>query len=260
MWREKLVANLEALTRQLWQVGITDVFADGSFAEDKDHPNDIDGYFVCDLARLSSGQLERDLNLLDPNKVWTWDPRSRQPFRGYPKKQLPMWHAYRVELYPHVPGLGIGTGIVDRQRSRVTSGSSDANSMNSTTFAALAICSSRCASRRESPSATWPNGWTCMSHRCRAMSGTSISASRWSVRLRCWMCSTCDLPRKLKSNRSGRWPPADNGCNNSGSPRRGQTPRTRYGRAQLGFPPARLHGGSRRRSLGAVCPRAIERF
>jgi hypothetical protein len=113
-WREKLVANLEVLTNQLWKVGITDVFADGSFAEDKDHPNDIDGYFVCDLDRLKSGQLERELNLLDPNKVWTWDPRSRKPFLDYPKRQLPMWHTYRVELYPHVTGLGIGSGIRDR--------------------------------------------------------------------------------------------------------------------------------------------------
>ena len=113
-WRALLVNNLETLTRQLWQVGITEVFADGSFAEDKDHPNDIDGYFVCDLARLKSGQLERELNLLDPHKVWTWDPASRRPYRGYPKRQLPMWHRYRVELYPHVPGLGIGCGILDR--------------------------------------------------------------------------------------------------------------------------------------------------
>ena len=57
VWRAKLVANLETLTRQLWQVGIREVFADGSFAEDKDHPNDIDGYFVCDLDRLKSGEL-----------------------------------------------------------------------------------------------------------------------------------------------------------------------------------------------------------
>jgi len=33
---------------------------------------------------------------------------------GYPKRQLPMWHRYRVELYPHVPGLGLGSGILDR--------------------------------------------------------------------------------------------------------------------------------------------------
>lgn len=113
-WRAKLVDNLEVLTRQLWQVGISEVFADGSFAEDKDHPNDIDGYFVCSLDLLRSGQLIRELNLLDPYKVWTWDPASRRPYRGYPKRQLPMWHRYRVELYPHVPGLGFGSGIRDR--------------------------------------------------------------------------------------------------------------------------------------------------
>ncbi len=113
-WRELLVANLEILTMQLWQVGIREVFADGSFAEDKDHPNDIDGYFVCALQPLITGELARELNLLDPAKIWTWDPVSRKPYRGYPKKQLPMWHRYRVELYPHVPGLGIGCGIFDK--------------------------------------------------------------------------------------------------------------------------------------------------
>jgi hypothetical protein len=113
-WRERLVNNLEVLTRQLWQVGIREIFADGSFAEDKEHPNDIDGYFECDLKELMTGELERKLNLLDPSKVWTWDPASRKPYRGYPKKQLPMWHKYRVELYPHVPGLGMGSGILDK--------------------------------------------------------------------------------------------------------------------------------------------------
>src|SRR6202167_1940311 len=113
-WRDELVANLEILTRQLWQVGILEVFADGSFAEDKDHPNDIDGYFVCSLVELKTGELVRHLNLLDPFKIWTWDPSARKPYRGYPKKQLPMWHRYRVELYPHVPGLGIGCGIRDK--------------------------------------------------------------------------------------------------------------------------------------------------
>jgi hypothetical protein len=104
-WRRHLLDNLEILVKQLWQVGITDIFIDGSFAEDKDHPNDIDGYFVCDLMRLASGDFQRELNLLDPHKVWTWDPASRRPYRGYPKRQLPMWHQYRVELYPHFTGL-----------------------------------------------------------------------------------------------------------------------------------------------------------
>jgi hypothetical protein len=112
-WREYLVNNLEVLTKQLWQVGVREIFADGSFAEDKEHPNDIDGYFVCDFMELATGELQRKLNLLDPSKIWTWEPSSRKPYRGYPKKQLPMWHRYRVELYPHVPGLGKGSGILD---------------------------------------------------------------------------------------------------------------------------------------------------
>jgi hypothetical protein len=107
-WRKHLVDNLEILVNQLWRVGVTEVFIDGSFTEDKDHPNDIDGYFVCDLMRLASGELQRELNLLDPHKVWTWDPSSRRPCRGYPKRQLPMWHQYRVELYPHFAGLPSG--------------------------------------------------------------------------------------------------------------------------------------------------------
>ncbi len=110
-WRAHLVDNLAVLVRQLWQVGLTEIFVDGSFAEDKDHPNDIDGYFACDLMDLASGRLEARLNLLDPHKVWTWDPASRRSYRGYPKKQLPMWHVYRVELYPHVGQL---SGIRDR--------------------------------------------------------------------------------------------------------------------------------------------------
>lgn len=100
-WRRQLVESLSVLVRQLWQVGVVEIFIDGSFVEDKEHPNDIDGYFVCDLKRLASGELQRELNLLDPHKVWTWDPASRRPLRGYPKRQLPMWHVYRVELYPH---------------------------------------------------------------------------------------------------------------------------------------------------------------
>jgi hypothetical protein len=110
-WRARLVDNLEVLVKQLFQVGVTDIFADGSFVEDKDHPNDIDGYFVCELRELASGELQRKLNLLDPHKIWTWDPRERRPFRGYPKKQLPMWHQYRIELYPH---FGQESGLRDR--------------------------------------------------------------------------------------------------------------------------------------------------
>src|ERR1700732_4902670 len=53
-WRTRLVRNLGVMAAQLWQVGITAIFVDGSFVEDKDHPNDIDGYFECDVRYLAS--------------------------------------------------------------------------------------------------------------------------------------------------------------------------------------------------------------
>lgn len=103
-WRLHLVKQLEIVINQLWAVGITEIFINGSFVEDKLHPNDIDGYFVTDLMRFATGDLHKELNLLDPG-IWTWDPNSRKPYRGHTKAQLPMWHKYRVELYPHCDGI-----------------------------------------------------------------------------------------------------------------------------------------------------------
>lgn len=110
-WRLHLICQLEELVQELRKVGITNIYADGSFAENKNHPNDIDGYFECDRMEFLTGKLERELNLLNPHKVWTWDPGSRRTYQGYPKGQLPMWHHYRVELWPH---YGQNSGIVDQ--------------------------------------------------------------------------------------------------------------------------------------------------
>ena len=54
-WREHLVCNLETLVGELVRVGIHDVWIDGSFVEDKDHPNDVDGYFLCTRNGTFSG-------------------------------------------------------------------------------------------------------------------------------------------------------------------------------------------------------------
>jgi len=113
-WRLGLVENLAILVGQLWEVGLTEIFVNGSFVEDKDHPNDIDGYFECSFADVATGELQRTLNELDPYKVWTWDPSSRRSYRNQPKLQLPMWHRYRVELYPHFVDLSLpSSGIRD---------------------------------------------------------------------------------------------------------------------------------------------------
>lgn len=109
-WRAQLVTNLGVLAAQLWRVGVERIFIDGSFVEDKDRPNDIDGYFECDRESLFNGELEERLNQLDTHRCWTWAPESRRPYRGFAKLQLPMWHVYRVELYPH---YGQFSGIRD---------------------------------------------------------------------------------------------------------------------------------------------------
>lgn len=109
-WRLQLVNNLSIMVGQLWQVGIGDIYIDGSFVEDKDHPNDIDGYFECDPVQFVRSQLQQ-LNQLDPYGIWRWDAASRQPDSNSTKYQLPMWHRYRVELFPHYGQL---CGIFDQ--------------------------------------------------------------------------------------------------------------------------------------------------
>jgi hypothetical protein len=107
VWRGQLVDNASILINQLWQVGITEIFLDGSFVEEKPYPHDIDGYFECSPADLVR-TIVPTLNQIDPYKIWTWSPASRKPAPGSMKNQLPMWHRYRVELYPHYPGLLTG--------------------------------------------------------------------------------------------------------------------------------------------------------
>lgn len=110
-WRRKLVDNLETVSKQLWAIGITNIYIDGSFVEDKDHPKDIDGYFECDVYRVRTGKLQEQLNAQAGFKVWTWDRTARRPHHESDKSELPMWHTYRVELYPHC--INMWSGIRD---------------------------------------------------------------------------------------------------------------------------------------------------
>jgi hypothetical protein len=107
--RASLVRNLAVLAKQLWSVGITEIYIDGSFCEDKNHPNDIDGYFVCDRRQIISEELPNRLNAMDD--VWRWgDQYLRQdPMTG--EFHLPMWHRYQVQLFAEI---GEPCGIPDR--------------------------------------------------------------------------------------------------------------------------------------------------
>jgi hypothetical protein len=107
-WRQTLAKNVSVMVGHLKHIGIRDVFIDGSFVENKPHPNDIDGYFICDRDLYYDGELEASLQQFDP--IWTWDADRRYISPESSKRQMPMWHRYRVELFPHV---GQFTGIVD---------------------------------------------------------------------------------------------------------------------------------------------------
>ena len=90
-WRSQLVDNLEVLVNQLWGVGITEIIIDGSFVEEKDHPNDIDGYFVCDVTDYD--RVVKELGRMDPF-IWDWNIHD---IKGHEK--FNMWHVLKVELY-----------------------------------------------------------------------------------------------------------------------------------------------------------------
>jgi len=109
-WRMQLVDNLAILAGQLGRVGIREIFIGGSFVEAVNHPNDIDGYFVCHPREIENGELAQNLNRLDPDQVWTWETSRREWSAISSKLELPMWHRYRVELYPD---LGQPSGIRD---------------------------------------------------------------------------------------------------------------------------------------------------
>ena len=98
-WRGRLVDNLEFLVRQLWQVGVTEIVAGGSFTMAIDRPDDIDIYFLCDQNEYRSGMLEYRLNLVAPHPFWSWDPCTFRPdARGIPRTR--MRRRYQIDVYP----------------------------------------------------------------------------------------------------------------------------------------------------------------
>jgi hypothetical protein len=66
---------------------------DGSFCSRKDHPGDIDGYFVTDWPEWLSQSSQ--LASIDP----AWNLNARRPDAHGKPKQL-LWHKYKVELFP----------------------------------------------------------------------------------------------------------------------------------------------------------------
>jgi hypothetical protein len=92
--------------------GVEYLVLDGSFVEQKDHPNDIDACFPIARENWVSGRVELGLNRNRSEHVWTWDPgeryKSKDPRAPHPK--LPFWHKYRIDLWPDY-----GQGAIDHE-------------------------------------------------------------------------------------------------------------------------------------------------
>jgi hypothetical protein len=112
-WRLRLVKKFATVARQLARVGVTTLYANGSFVSDKPHPADIDAYFLLpDRTRIANGELVQSLNSIDPYMAWSWRKYDLRydPMSG--KTKFPLWHRYRVDIFPHWPGAGFG--VVDK--------------------------------------------------------------------------------------------------------------------------------------------------
>jgi hypothetical protein len=101
-WRGLLVRNLRSVAKTLGYLGVEHLIIDGSFVEQKDHPNDIDAYFPISRERWVSREVERELNLRRSEDVWDWDPyRAHIPADPrVPHRKPPFWHKYRIDLFP----------------------------------------------------------------------------------------------------------------------------------------------------------------
>jgi len=90
--RIKLINSLKLACETYWNYGITEIFANGSFATTKPAPADIDGYIQVSFEDINF------LKLVQSASVWG-------NFKGKnnPKDKFPMWYEHKIEFYLHDP-------------------------------------------------------------------------------------------------------------------------------------------------------------
>ncbi len=90
--RIQLIHALELACKTYWYYGITEIYANGSFATAKPIPADIDGYLRVSYADSIF------LKLTDSGSIWG-------DFRGksHPNDKAPMWYEYKIEFYLEDP-------------------------------------------------------------------------------------------------------------------------------------------------------------
>jgi hypothetical protein len=126
IWNESrrliLVQNLQFIVQQLWDIGIQNVFINGSFCTDKAHPEDIDCYFDVSLPlntpKLEVSQIKQavvmealsqlfdELNTRVGKSIWDVWKKVYPDHYGNLKNE--MWERYRIDIFPNIRGVYSG--------------------------------------------------------------------------------------------------------------------------------------------------------
>jgi hypothetical protein len=90
--RKELIKSLKLACSVYWDFGITEIYANGSFATKKEIPKDIDGYIQISLKDLNFE------NLVRSGSIWG-------DFSGKndSKDKYPMWYEHKIEFYLYDP-------------------------------------------------------------------------------------------------------------------------------------------------------------
>ena len=109
--RKTLIKSLKEACEFYWSFGITEIYANGSFATMKPVPNDIDGYLYV------SEYDPKFQNLLNTDSVWS-------KFYGYHdiKDKYQMWHEHKIEFYIELKGAEFFTNFFTHSRDGIERG------------------------------------------------------------------------------------------------------------------------------------------
>lgn len=122
-WRMELLTNLKTLVQPLWELGIEDIWIDGSFCSTKPDPRDIDGFYslpLPDEVMEIQDDLQRRRTIIAYYSILAdrlnqyfnepiWDLWEKVIPDEYGIMQTLMWHRYRVDLFPSAWGIYAGS-------------------------------------------------------------------------------------------------------------------------------------------------------
>lgn len=90
--RINLINSLKLACQTYWYYGITEIYANGSFATTKPAPADIDGYIQVSFEDINF------FKLVQSDSVW-----GKFKGKNNPDDKFPMWYEHKIGFYLHDP-------------------------------------------------------------------------------------------------------------------------------------------------------------